>query len=138
MARPGPGEGSGSRTMPEWGSVTVAGSPGREAVRERDDKRSTRAGARIVWVARSACGEAAGSAARDSGARAGEGIRPGGGRMREGTTQSGRPCKCAQKAVREEALGRAPRFDGKEGNADVKHNAVRLEAGRQRDEDKDK
>ena len=72
----------------------------REAVRERDDKLSTRAP--------ESCGWRAAPAAKPLGvlpAIAGlAGRHPARGRMREGTTQSGRPCKCAQKAVREEVL----------------------------------
>ena len=56
--------------------------------------------------------------------------------MREGTTRVGETVQCAQKGC---SPSGAARFDGwKQGNADAKHKAVRLEAEREGDEDKDR
>ena len=99
-------------------------------MRERDDKRSTRAP--------ESCGWREAPAAKPLGVRfaiAGRaGRHPAGGRVREGTTLVGETVECAQEG---ECRGLAFRFDGEQGNADVKHKAVRLEAGRERAEDKD-
>ena len=99
-------------------------------MRSRERRQAGHGGARVLWEARSrACGEAAGSATRESGARGrSSGRRPGAGGHR---TSRG---DCVARSKR---LQRHSRFD-KTGNADAKHKAAQLEAGRERDEDKDR
>ena len=107
----------------------------REATRVGDDKRSTRAPESCGWRAASAAKPLGGP--RQRGAREDIRVRPA---ARTPRSRGDRVSARKRLWAKSRALPR-PRFQvskGKQGDADAKpwHKAVRLEAGRERDEDK--